>query len=275
MRPARFGVGRRVRHGPHGPHGPMRCASLGMYDMPWLHDANDVLWRRIRDHLRVAGVDDVPSRLDRDRPLDKIWRDPGLLLAQTCGLPLIMALRDKVRLVATPHYDFRGCEGPFYCSFVIVRSDSRFATVPMLRGCRAVINDFGSQSGMNALRQLVAPFADWRDFFNGITVSGGHQQSIEAVVTGVADVAAIDCVTYGLLAAHGWPHLARTRILCRTRAVPGLPLITAAATSDATLGKLRQALRAVLRDHYAASARAALHFTAVSDLEIGDYQKVT
>ncbi|HEX7388528.1 MAG TPA: hypothetical protein VF286_00360, partial [Acidiphilium sp.] len=60
-------------------------ASLGMYDFPWLRPATDRLWAAIRDRMRMSGADAVPETLERSRALEDIWRDPNLVLAQTCG----------------------------------------------------------------------------------------------------------------------------------------------------------------------------------------------
>jgi hypothetical protein len=41
----------------------------------------------------------------------EVWTDPRLLLAQTCGYPYVMALKEKgIRVVATPLYDAPHCE---------------------------------------------------------------------------------------------------------------------------------------------------------------------
>ena len=57
-------------------------ASLGMYDHPAQHRANDLLWAAIARTLREDGVDGVPDALDRTRDVHALWRDPGLLFGQ-------------------------------------------------------------------------------------------------------------------------------------------------------------------------------------------------
>ena len=79
-------------------------ASLGMYDHPSVHDANDLLWSEIAQNLRDLGMDHVPATLDRARPLAEIWRDPNLLLAQCCGYPLLKSLAGHLRIVGVPVY---------------------------------------------------------------------------------------------------------------------------------------------------------------------------
>ena len=86
-------------------------AGLPMYDFGRLAAANDALWQAIAARLTAAGLGAVPAQLDRSLPLDRLWQDPRLLLAQTCGYPLMTSLLGRVRLVATPRYRAFGCDG--------------------------------------------------------------------------------------------------------------------------------------------------------------------
>lgn len=249
-------------------------ASLGMYDFPWLRTATDRLWAAIRDRMWMNGADAVPETLERDRGLEDIWRDPKLILAQTCGFPLVTELRDSVRVVATPCYDFPCCDGPLYCSVIVVRAENRVGDIGGLRGISVAINGWNSQSGMNALRAMVAPVAGGGPFFDEIIVSGSHLGSLAMVREGKADVAAIDCVTHGLVAG-GNPDLLRgTRVLCRTPLVPGLPLIASATAPDATLARLIAALEAAMADPDLADARAVLHLRGIARLGFADYAPI-
>jgi ABC-type phosphate/phosphonate transport system substrate-binding protein len=220
-----------------------RIASLGMYDSPELHDANDALWSAIAVHLRAAGIRDVPDRLDRTRPPDEIWGDPDLLLAQACGYPLATQWRDRLRYVATPRYAAAGCEGATHRSRLVVRQDDAAIALPALRGRRVAVNAADSNTGMNLLRALVAPLATDGRFFGSIVRTGSHHASAQAVASGEADIAALDCVTFAHL-ERAEPTLARAlRTLAWSAPSPGLPLVTAATTSDADLRILRRAVR--------------------------------
>jgi ABC-type phosphate/phosphonate transport system substrate-binding protein len=217
-------------------------ASLGMYDAPWLRAANDALWAAIRGHLPFA----APERLERGRGPYEIWRDPALLLGQTCGYPLMTALRGVVRVVATPVYDLPGCDGAWHRALVVARADDPAGGLADLRGRRAAINGRDSNSGMNLLRASVAPLAGGGRFFSEVVVTGAHLNSLAAVRDGGADVAAIDCVTHGLAARYRPDLLAGTRVLAATMAVPALPFVTAAATPEPVVAALRDALAAAL-----------------------------
>jgi ABC-type phosphate/phosphonate transport system substrate-binding protein len=249
-----------------------RIAALAMYDAPAaVSAANDALWAGLRDRLRATGVAGVPEGLDRSGGYADPWLDPRLLLAQTCGFPYVRHLRGRVRLVATPVYGFPGGEGAERRSVVVVAADAPFAGVEDLRGARAAINDPGSNSGANLLAALVAPLARDGRFFATVTVTGGHRESLAAVAAGRADVAAIDSVTFGLLARHAPAEVAGVRVLCETPGGPGLPLITRGEATDEEVLELREALADVLVDAELAAARETLGLVGVEMLGDADY----
>ncbi len=253
----------------------MRLASLAMYrDPPAIAEATRGLWAYLREHLRAAGMADVPAALDENIAHDAAWGDPWLLLAQTCGYPLMTRLQGQVRVVATPVYSHPGCEGAQSGSFVIVRADAAVSSIADLRGHVAAINDWASNTGMNLLRRTVAPHAVDGRFFARVTESGSHRASLDLVAQGEADVAAIDCVTFGNLARFAPEMVAGVRILAETAKTPGLPLITRAAASANEIALLRGALDAFAHDPAAAPLRDALGLKGFMVLAEGAYDAV-
>lgn len=258
-----------------GEGGAGRIASLAMYrDPPAVAAATRALWMHLRDGLRESGIADAPERLDEAIAHDIAWLDPRLLLAQTCGYPFARWLRGRVRLVGTPVYDHPGCAGAMTGSFVIVRADSPASSVADLRGTPAAINDRLSNSGMNLLRHLVAPYARDGRFFGRVIESGGHVASVALVADGDAAVAAIDCVTYGNLARFAPERLAGTRILAETAKTPGLPYITRATASEREVAALRDTLSRVAEDPAAASIRETLGLRGFEVLPESAYDAV-
>jgi len=217
-------------------------ASLAMYDLPWLQEANDRLWARIAAAVRDHGVADVPAGLTRGADLEEVWRSPELLLAQSCGYPLMTQLRGRVQLVATPHYDVEGCDGAFHRAAIVVHASNPAASLADLRGARAGLNDPQSNTGMNLFRAAVAPVAGGTAFFGEVLVTGSHAQSLEALAAGRIDVASIDAVTLALIRRHAPEQARAIRILDWTAATPGLPLITSASTPPETVATLRDVL---------------------------------
>lgn len=218
------------------------AASLGMYDAPELAGANDALWTQVAGRLRAAGVAGVPAALARDRALPDLWADPRLLLAQTCGWPLVTALAGRVAVVATPCYALPGCEGPTHRAFIVVRADDPAAAPEDLRGRAFALNAWDSNTGMNLPRALFAPLARDGRFFGTVITTGGHRASLAAVAAGRADAAAIDCVTFGLLRRHAPGAVAGLRVLAETPPAPCLPFITSRATPPEAIAALREAL---------------------------------
>ena len=253
---------------------PARIAALPMYDLPELAPANDALWTALARRLRAAGIRGVPRTLTRDAPLASIWSDPNLLLAQTCGYPLIKDLAGQVRLVATPRYHARGCDGPFHRSAVIVRLGQVANGLADLRGARCALNDPSSNTGMNLLRAEVAPLARGLPFFSQIVTTGSHAASAEAVVEGLADVAAIDAVTFAQLQRHRPRTTDRLRVLMWTMRTPGLPLITSARTDAHTRQILAQALDDIVVDPSLRAERAALLLEGFNALPQAHYRAV-
>ena len=246
-------------------------ASLGMYEFAETRAALDALWAAIAARLRSAGIAGVPAGLTRHRALADIWRDRHLLLAQTCGYPFLAELTGHARIVATPTYDVPGCDGAWHRSFIIVRADAPYRTLADLRGARAAVNGYDSNSGMNLFRAALAPIARGQPMFTSVAVTGAHAVSFAAVARGEADVAAIDCVSYWFITRES-PELAtRIRVLAETPPSPGLPLITRKETPDAAVDIMREALDAAVASPALSERMAALRLTGFARLGAADY----
>ena len=252
----------------------MALASLPMYDLPELRAATDAWWQGLARAFRREGIADVPDGLDRRNHYAEVWTAPDLLFSQTCGYPLTHALAGKVTLVATPCYGTDGCDGPDYCSFVIVAADSMARAIEDLRGQRCAVNGLDSQSGCNALRALIAPAARNGRFFGSVALTGSHTASLAHVASGEADVAAIDCVTHGLLARHRPQALAGTRVLCHTASAPSLPYVTRDGAGPDLLRRLRAGLDRACADPVVAEARTALLLEGTAVLALAAYDRI-
>ncbi|MEP3301745.1 MAG: PhnD/SsuA/transferrin family substrate-binding protein, partial [Roseibium sp.] len=150
--------------------------ALPMYDWPEVRTETEVLEcelsRAIFRTLDIRPADIWNWRPDQDE-LPTRWGNPGLLLSQTCGYPLVTFLEGKVEPVLTPHYDAEGCDGPLYSSHILVWADSGFDRLEDLAGKRAAFNSRDSQSGYNAFRHCVAQIAGGKGFFGQTLETGG------------------------------------------------------------------------------------------------------
>ncbi len=250
-----------------------RLASLPMYCEAEVRPATERWWAGLARHMRDHGVSGVPDALTWPDDYHGHWRAPGLLFSQTCGYPFVNVLGPAVRLVATPSYDAPGCGAAAYAAHVIVPEDSGAQTVADLRGCRLATNGTGSYSGYRVWRHMLPAGADPPSFFGEIVVSGSHRASIGLVAAGEADACAVDCVTHALLADQAADALRGTRILTSSPTAPGMPYVTAAATSDDDIAKMRDGLRAAIADPALAPHREVLRLTGASVLTAEDYLK--
>ncbi len=252
----------------------MLLVSLPWYDLEEIRWATDALWHEIAAQLRSLGTADVSEDLNRDVHYAEQWKSPHFFFGQACGYDVCISHASRLQVVATPRYRAPGCDGPTHCSFVVVRQDSSAKQLEDLRGARCVINTPTSHSGMNVLRAMVAPLHEDGRFFGDVTVSGSHATSMQMVSSGAVDVAAIDCVTHALLAAHRPAELAGTRVLCHTQCVPAPPYVTAVATSKSMIERLRRALfRAILQPGLA-EAKDALLLEGVEVLPFDAYESI-
>jgi len=244
-----------------------------MYDLPELRQATDAWWRGLSTHLRSRGID-APAELGRDGDPAADWADPELLLSQTCGYPFMTRFRAELCLVATPVYEAPGCAEGRYSSAIVVRRDDPARTLHALRGRRAVVNGLDSQSGHNALRAALAPLAMDGRFLGGIVVSGAHRRSLEMVVAGDADLAAVDGVTFALWNDIEPALAARVRLLAWTPSAPGLPYVTSAGRPSAQVSRIREALLAAAADPALAEPRAALRLRGFRTFPAEAYEAI-
>jgi len=252
----------------------MPLASLPMYDLPEVSAATDGWWQGLAAAFARAGVEEVPERLVRGVGLPDHWLAPDLLFSQTCGYPLTDALSGRVGLLATPCYAAEGTAGPDYCSVIVVAAGSGARQLDDLRGSVCAVNGTDSQSGYNALRTLLAPLAQGRRFCRSVAISGSRRASLQMVTTGAADFAAIDCVTWALVARHRPAEIAGVRPLSRTPAVPGLPYITAGTADADRRRRLVDGLRLAFADPGLAETRAALLLEGMAELPLSRYAPI-
>jgi ABC-type phosphate/phosphonate transport system substrate-binding protein len=248
-------------------------AALPMYDGPGTARANDAIWAAIAARLRERGVA-APERLKRGGDLAPLWRSPNLVFGQTCGYPYVKDLRDSVALIATPEYDFPGCDGVSHRSFLVRQAGDPRRSLEAFRGGVAALNAWDSNSGMNLFRATIAPLADGRTFFGAAVTTGSHRASLEAVADGRADLAAIDCVSFALMRRFEAGLAAKVAVVAESPLSPGLPFIASARLPEATVSRAREALFAALADPELAQARASLGLIGARPTAPADYGRI-
>ncbi len=219
-------------------------ATLPMYDWPEERARVDAFHARLR-----ALVPDLPAALTRPETAAQIhalWRDPALLLGQTCWGPMGAGLEAHVHVLAQPCYDdVPGGRGAGYRSALVMQAgapcpvpaDDEPALPHGLDRLRPAINAADSLSGCLSLIRD----ADLLDLPTRALVTGSHRASVRAVAEGAADYAAIDCRAWALALRHE-PAARALTVTGWTALRPGLPFITARATPAPLRARLRDAL---------------------------------
>ena len=216
-------------------------AELLMYTAPEpIHRANERWLARILEHLGETCSD------AEGLSLMEMWLSPHLLLTQTCGYPLMTALRGKVRVLGRPRYELPDSSGGNHCSLILGRVDDPRQTLADFRGSRGVINGHDSNSGMNLLRHRLAPLQRDGRFFAEVGISGSHRESLRWLREDLADLAAIDSVTFACLARYAKEEVIGLRVIDRSALSPTLPYITAATVSDQQAEGLLRAMNQAL-----------------------------
>lgn len=242
-------------------------ASLGMYDHPAQQDANDAIWAALACILRSRGVD-APRELDRSRPVEEIWRDPCLLLAQCCGYPLVTDPDLDLRVVAVPVYDVPRCAPGHHFSHIVVRREDSGRRLGDFTGRRAAVNAATSNSGYNLFRAAMAGLGITGRTFDSIVWTGAHRASVEAVRTGKADIAAIDSVSFAALSRFEPEIVAELRIIDATPSSPAPPFVTSRQSNKGMVAILRAALVEVARDPALADARETLFLQDIAPASV-------
>jgi len=246
-------------------------ATLGMYAFT---AAQQAAWQQLFDRfcdLSTVARGSVTLSFDHD---PKRLLEPGLWLGHTCGYPLMTGLQDHVSPFCVPLFDVPGTKGKLYSSRFIVAADSDIQTIADSRGRVAAMNNPDSNSGMNVFRRAVAEVSAAAQFFDRVVTSGGHLYSLEAVAMGEADIAAIDCVSYQLIADWRPDLCAGLRVIGDSVRTCGLPLVIPHAdlidvdTTEMT-ERLNQAL--ALCD---AAVYETLQLTGFASVGLEDYRSI-
>lgn len=201
-------------------------------------------------------------------------RNNNLFIGHTCGYPLMKNLKDVLTPVCLPIFDLAGCDGKSYSSFFITRSDS---DIRSLRDCHQRVVAFNardSNSGMNLLRHAIAPLSHGKPYFSSLIESGSHKNSLIEVGEGRADIAAIDSVSFALI-ADAWPKLTdKVRVFGYSAKTCGLPLVMPKSRlenidPDSITANLNSALQKLPQ-----GLRQRLHLEKFSNVELNEYQGI-
>jgi phosphonate transport system substrate-binding protein len=165
-----------------------------------------------------------------------------------CGLPYVDKIdvpRTNMELLAVPvPMGERYQDQPIYFSDVVVRRESRFESFAHLRATAWAFNEPRSHSGYNVVRAHLAELGLRHGFFGEIVESGAHSRSVEMILTGRVDGAAIDSTVLEWLLSQRPELVRQIRIIETIGPSPNPPWVISKEVPE----KRRRELRTLLLD---------------------------
>jgi phosphonate transport system substrate-binding protein len=163
-----------------------------------------------------------------------------------CGLPYVHKadLPDSgMELLAVPvPAGARYHNRPQYFSDVVVRRDSDFRSFNDLRGASWAYNEPRSHSGFNVVRAYLAELGEREGFFGNVVESGAHTHSIELIMSGAVDGAAIDSTVLEWLISQRGDLAAELRVIDTIGPSPIPPWVICKNLPDSFRSEIRQTL---------------------------------
>ncbi len=195
-----------------------------------------------------------------------------------CGLPYVH-LADSpdcpIELLAAPvlqgeRYQCR----PIYFSDVIVHSDSPYTSFDDLQGCVWAYNQRTSHSGCNLVCYSLLERGKSPHYFGKTVETGSHRLSVQSVLEGQVDAAAIDSHVLDIFLSQHTDIAANLRIIDMLGPSSIPPVVAVKNLNNDLKCRMREALISMHLDPVAACGlHAGLieRFVVVTD---GDYQDI-
>lgn len=176
-----------------------------------------------------------------------------------CGLPYVHKAdlaESSMELLAVPVPAGARYHGrPVYFSDVVVRRESSFESFIDLSGASWAYNEPRSHSGFNVVRAYLAELGQREGFFGNVVESGAHTHSIELIMSGAVDGAAIDSTVLEWLISERGDLASELRVIDTIGPSPIPPWVISKELPDSFRSQIRQTL---LDLHLSAPGRAVL-----------------
>ena len=245
-----------------------------------INDAVAAAWRRLFEWIaRETNV--TLDMLAHPAPLAlaDLWRRDDVGCAMMCGYPWATsaAAIDRPIALAAPvpsPSEFGG--RPIYWTDIVVRADSRLATIDDLAGSRFAFTVEDSQSGYQAPRRFFAERAmiraDGRLFAEVVGPLVTPRRVVEALLHGDADAGPLDAWWHALLRRHEPALAARLRAVAATPPTPIPLVVCSAAIAVETRGRLAAAFERAGHESGLAPVRDALALERFVTPPLDDYR---
>jgi len=162
--------------------------------------------------------------------------------------------------------DERNLGRPVYFCDVVVRSDAPIQAFSELEAGSWTYNDACSLSGYYSLLNKLAESGADESFFDSVTCSGSHLNSIKAVLSGEADAAAIDSNVLRIRLREEPALQERLRVIESWGPYPIQPVVVRSALPPELKERLRAAFLTAEKDqrtHRILEGYGLSHFVAV------------
>lgn len=228
-------------------------------------------WKRLLGwSLRHAGLDWPVIDYDPPAPLNALWARGDLGIVLMCGLPYSQRSTKPVLIAAPVPSPERYGGRPVYFTDMVVRADAPFQRLEDTFGGTVGYTLADSMSGGVAFRNHLASVRrpDGARLYRAAVGELIHARGvIEALASGRIDVGPLDSYYHDLLRHNDPAFAAQVRTVASTAARPIPPFIATAPIDDATLARLRAALRAAVHapEMHAEAERLLLADFAVPD----------
>jgi phosphonate transport system substrate-binding protein len=198
-----------------------------------------------------------------------------------CGLPYVRladAPASVVELLAAPVLQGeRYRQKPVYFSDVIVRSDSPYTCFDDLGGCTWAYNEATSHSGYNLVCSSLLERGKTLHYFGTMVKSGSHSRSLQLVLEGRADAAAIDSHVLDVALAQNKELALQLRVVTMLGPSSIPPVVVARSLDPDLKYQMREALLTMHDDPDMARALhegRIDHFVAVTDGNYNDIRSI-
>ncbi len=201
---------------------------------------------------------DEMNRLVLSGAVDLAWIDPA-------GF----ATERPMPIVAVPSRK----EGPFYYSYIIVRSDRDFTGLADLQGRPFAFSNLQSFSGALAPSYEMALNGQLANrFFRPLIYTDDHDNTIKAVTGGFVDGGSISSLVFHQLESRASGLLERLRVLKRFGPYPAPPIVASPGLQKDVLSAMRLILLSMHDDD---EGRAILNRLAIRHFESVDRDHYT
>ena len=199
-----------------------------------------------------------------------------------CGLLYTYTVKEytwPIELVAAPVLVGKRYQGkPIYFSDVIVRKDSPYTSFDDLQGCAWAYNESASHSGWNIVRYSLLEQGKTLHYFGKTIETGSHQRSVQMVLEGRADAAAIDSHMLDVSFLQDSALAATLRVIAILGPSTIPPMVASKNLDPALKASIRSILVDMHRDSQAAAELrkgAIARFIPIADEHYDDIRQMT